>query len=99
MSLEFAAWGLLLLAIADVGCTLSMIRGANRERATVLTERAIAASLMTVTSVSGAILALAFLTHVKFGADGVTVLLVSGYACAALPQLIWFSLMRRGNFQ
>ena len=99
MTLDVVAWGLILLAIADIGATVALIRGANRVHEIALLERAVAAVILTVIVSIGAFLSLTYLSHTRLDQDVYTVLLVIAFGAASVPQLIWYATLRAGRFQ
>jgi len=93
------AWGLVILAIADIGASVALVRGARRVRERSLIERAIAAAILTVIVTIGAVLSTMFLTHTRIDPDLFTLLLITVFVCAAAPQLIWYAAYRSGQFR
>ena len=95
---EAIAWAFVLLAIADIGATVSLVRAARKEQVAALTERAIASILLTLAASCIAVLSIAFLVHVKLPVDIATVVFVGALVLISVPQLIWYGLYKSGRF-
>ena len=97
--IELVAWALVLLAIADWGATVSLVRAARRVHEAALRERAITSIILTLAATGAAVLSLAFLTHVRLP-DGLgTIILAAVLMLISLPQLVWYAAYRQGRFR
>lgn len=99
MSIEVWAWALVLLAIADWGATVSLIRAARQVREPALRERAIISIILSLAASGAAGLSLAFLAHFKLPEGLGTAILITVLLAISLPQLIWYAAFRRGHFR
>ena len=99
MTIEVWAWALVLLAIADWGATVSLVRGAMRLRESALVERAVAAVVLTLAATGAGLLSLAFLAHFQLPQGLGTAILVAVLLLISLPQLVWYAAYKSGRFR
>jgi len=97
--LDIAAWGLVLLAIADWGATVRLVAAALSVKGAALEERATISVILSVAATIAAVMAIAFLAHFQWP-DGVgTLLLIAALSMISLPQLLWYAAYRAGRFR
>ena len=99
MTIEVWAWLLVILAIADWGATVTLVRAALRIHESALEERATAAVILTIAASGAGLLSLAFLAKIQLPAGLGTALLVAILLLVSLPQLIWYAAYRNGRFR
>lgn len=97
--IEIAAWALVLLAIADWGATVTLVRAALEEQEPALEERATVAVVLTLAATGAAGLAVAFLARIQLGSDFRTFVLIAVLLLISLPQLLWYWAYRVGRFR
>ena len=97
--IEIAAWALVLLAIADWGATVSLIRAALRLRVPALEERATVSVVLTLAATGAAVLSIAFLAHFTLPPGVGTLILVGVLLLISVPQLLWYACYRAGRFR
>jgi drug/metabolite transporter (DMT)-like permease len=97
--LDIAAWGLVLLAVADWGATVRLIAAALKVKGAALEERAMISVILSVAASIAAIMSLAYLAHFQWPPGVGTLLLLVALMLISLPQLLWYAAYRAGRFK
>lgn len=90
---------LIALAGLDVIATVVLVNGARNLHEAALSERAIAAAILTGGAIAAAVLGGSYLLTRDVPADLFVPLLAVGFLALSIPQLIWVVLYLRGGFR
>lgn len=98
MILDIVSAVLVVLAVLDWAATVVLIAGARRLHEPALTERAIAATILSIAASGVAFLGAARLTDTTLPAGVSTTVLILSLLAVSMPQLLWIGLYWRGRF-